>query len=213
MEWCGRKSAAATRFQTGPRICWPPEHTCSHAWLERLEHHEKDNADHHYRRHFVPTAIEACRPRVAILGECRAPEAVEVVHQREAEDERHLHLPPTGMPPLTLPGEQQAEHPDQDRRRVHDAVHQAALHHLEGLALHRALLGISVIDEQARQVEQPGHPRDHRDDVQSLQHVVEHQASSAARTRLARPWMNSGCVPTVGTRTYLGTPASLASLR
>ena len=116
----------------------------------------------------------------------------------EADRQRELHLPPAGMPPFAFPGEAEAEQPDADHCRIHDAAQQAALHDLESLALRHADRGIRVIDEQTGQVEQPGHPRNHRDDVQGFQDLVGH---SAPRTRFARPAMNCGCVPTVGTRT------------
>jgi hypothetical protein len=97
--------------------------------------------------------------------------------QGEADHETDLHLPPAGVPPVALPGEQQAEDPGGDRRRIHDAAQQATLHHLESLALRRTDRSIGVIDEQTRQIEQPRHPGDHRDDVQGLQDFVDHSAA------------------------------------
>jgi hypothetical protein len=59
----------------------------------------------------------------------------------------------------------------------HDAEIELALHQLESLDAD-AIVGrrLRVIDEQARQVEQPREPRDHEDDVQCLDDVKAHES-------------------------------------
>ena len=60
-----------------------------------------------------------------------------------------------------------AENQGGDHRRQHDAAVQLALHHAETLAA-GLVFTHRVIDEQAWQVEQPGEPADHGDDVQGF---------------------------------------------
>ena len=103
----------------------------------RLQHGEEHDGDHQHRRHLVPPTVIAGRARIAVGLELLAPAAVEVMDDGKARRERELHLPPAGVPPLALPGEREAEDPDADHRRIHDAAIKPPLHHLEGLALRR----------------------------------------------------------------------------
>src|SRR6266851_6065910 len=100
--------------------------------LKRLQDCEEYDSDHQHRRHLVPPAIIAGRSGVSVCLERLAPSAEQVVDEGETDYQRELHLPPAGMPPVALPGEQQAQDPDQDQGRVHDAAQQAAFHDLEG---------------------------------------------------------------------------------
>ena len=72
----------------------------------RLQHREEDDDDHQQRRHLVPPAVIAGGSGVLVVGEVLAPAGVEVMDEGEADHEAELHLPPAGMPPVALPGEQ-----------------------------------------------------------------------------------------------------------
>ena len=78
--------------------------------------------------------------------------------------------------PIDDPRRQQQGGPEQvggDHCRVHDRPQQPPLHHLEPLAIGSADRRLAMVDEQAGQVEQPCHPRDHRHDVQGLGPGIE----------------------------------------
>src|SRR5258708_31667055 len=107
-----------------------------------LQDHEEHDSDHQERRHLVPPAIIAGRSGVFVCLELLAPAAVQVMDQGEADNQREFDLPPAGMPPVALPGEQQAEDPDQDQGRIHDAAQEAAFHDFERLALLGTFLGV-----------------------------------------------------------------------
>ncbi|MNY49623.1 hypothetical protein D3C86_1850630 [compost metagenome] len=60
-----------------------------------------------------------------------------------------------------------------DHRRQHDAAIQLALHHAEAFAA-GLVFAHGVVDKQAWQIEQPGEPADHGDDVQGFEPQKEH---------------------------------------
>ena len=200
----------------------------SKIWSFHSALYEEYDSDHQHRRHLVPPAIIAGRSRVSVCLERLAPAPVEVMDAGQQQDQHDLRLEPARGPPVAAPGQQQPQDPDRTLGRLHDRIDEPPLHDLEGLALLGTLLGIGVIDEQPGQIEEPRHPGDYRHDVERLQDFVKHYAApatsgqprcccpqgivvapwqtatcgvdSTARTRLARPAMKLGCVPTVGTR-------------
>src|SRR5580704_15139943 len=76
---------------------------------KRLQDAKEHDSDHQHRRHLVPPAIIAGRPGISVCLEVLAPAAIEVVHEGEPDHQREFHLPPAGMPPVAMPGEQQAQ--------------------------------------------------------------------------------------------------------
>ena len=116
-----------------------------------------------------------------------------------------------------LPSQDAAQNEHRDHRRIHDDPQQLALHHLEGLVDHGAHFRPRVVGEKTRQIEEPAHPGDHRQNVQPSQDVVEQAASfrpqrpnaagqarpsgppapraKARSTASASPSMNAAAVP------------------
>ena len=65
-------------------------------------------------------------------------------------------------------GQDQAENPARKHCWRGDVSEEPPLHHLERLGLLGPSLAACVIDKKPRQVEQPRHPGDDRDDVEGL---------------------------------------------
>ena len=99
----------------------------------------------------------------------------EVAHQApapevvgdEQRNQRDLGVQPAGRRLEPAEPQPHPEHDGEHRAGRHDSPEQLALHQLEALERH-AVLRLRVIDEQPRQIEQPGEPGHHEDEVQRL---------------------------------------------
>src|SRR5215831_11527224 len=133
--------------------------------LERLHDDEHDRSGEENHRNLVEPAVPDVGFRVRVP--CKISQKLPAPHVvgKGESDDCELRVQPGAR-------EAEAHHPDAEhdgkkRARGHDAPVELALHHLEALAA-RCILGHRVIDEQARQVEQPRKPGDDENDVQRL---------------------------------------------
>jgi hypothetical protein len=105
---------------------------------------------------------------VAVLCEFAGEVAeVDVVHHQDAHQEQLGVHPRVAAADAVLDQERAAEEQRKHRRRRHDAVEQAALHHLEALDTD-GVGGTDVVNEQSRQIENACEPGDDEDDVEGL---------------------------------------------
>ena len=100
--------------------------------------------------------------------------AAEVLIADQNGDQGQFHMQPAHAQPGRVEVQQPgAEDQGGQHRRLHDAAVKLALHHAEAFVADR-IVAHGVVDEQAGQVEQPGKPADHGDDVQGFQPEVKH---------------------------------------
>ncbi|MNT19747.1 hypothetical protein D3C72_1550180 [compost metagenome] len=95
-----------------------------------------------------------------------------VTDQQDHEGELGMH------PALAEKARRQAHQPDTEdqggnHRGQHDAAVQLAFHGYEAF-LANTVLALRMVDKQARQVEQPGKPADHADDMQRFDPEKKH---------------------------------------
>src|SRR6266852_434201 len=134
--------------------------------LERLHHGQNDRGGQKTCRHLVKPAVPEVRPRISVarkIGKQLA--AVQMIGDQQ-DDDPELGVEPGTREAVAEP-QPSAEGEGQQRARRHDAPVELALHDLEPLPARR-VLGQGVVDEQTRQVEQPGEPSHHENDMQRL---------------------------------------------
>src|ERR1700737_1855307 len=73
---------------------------------------------------------------------------------------------------MSAPREIKSGEPGHDHCRIDDGLEQPSFHHLERLGLLRSDRRLAMIDEQPRQIEHAGHPRDDRNDGQRFDPFV-----------------------------------------
>ena len=135
--------------------------------LERLGHRQDDHGDQDQHRELVEPAVPDVAVAVVVVFEvCDQFAAVNMVGD-ECRDEGELGVQPAAADAVAEP-EPGAEDNCQYRARGHDAVEELALHDLEALAAD-AVVAHGVVHEQAREIEQPGEPGDHENNVQRLE--------------------------------------------
>src|SRR4051812_27582330 len=96
---------------------------------------------------------------VAIMPEIAHQLAAVNVEDDQQTDQGHFYMEPAAADSILQP-KPHTESNRQQRTRGHDAEEKFAFHDLETLAADR-VIAHCVINEQARQVEQPGEPVDH----------------------------------------------------
>src|SRR5579871_3048133 len=166
------------------RVAWPAHRFARALSSERLEHHQKHDADHEEGRYLIDDPEKLLGIRPLIGGKGLDPAGEKPVHRRQGQDQSKLGIEPVLRPkPALVQGQAETEEPRREHGRVDDRPQQPALHDLEGLRLHRARLGHKVVHEQARQIEHAGHPGDHRNDVEGFDPVVQVMRRQPHRTR------------------------------
>src|SRR5579871_133669 len=162
-EGCPQYISAADSLQGAPSAKFT---------LKWLHDYQDDNADHQNGRYLIDDSIEFLAAGIPVLGKLAHIPGVKPVDYRHYQHQDELGVKPRRQVPAAEPDQQQPEQPGRDHRRVDDGLQQPPFHHLEGLGLRRALWRLAVIDEQPRQIEHAGHPRNHRDDVRGLDPVI-----------------------------------------
>src|SRR3954447_16538056 len=166
-----RGIACSLGWETERLIPWFGAGAKPHQGSERLYDNQNDDEHHQKRRNLVPDAIELGGADVGITLEIFTPDAEQVVRDGQGEDEQELGLKPTVLIGRCEPCEGRAQHPNRNQCWIHDRAQQLALHYLESLRFQRARLCLSVIDKQAREIEEPAHPGDHGDHMERLDPV------------------------------------------
>src|SRR5882672_216024 len=169
--------------------------------LERLHDDQDYSGDEQDHRNLVEPSVPDMGLRVPIDGKiAQKLAAVQVVRDGERD---HHELGDQPRAREAVAHQPAAEDDRQYRPGRHDASVELALHDLEAFPA-RGIVGHGVVDEQPRQVEQPGEPGDRENDVQRLdpEHVTSAGAGGRARsqhrTRPRRRQAARGRVPRHG---------------
>src|SRR5262249_4483697 len=126
--------------------------------------------------------IEFLTPGIPVGGEILDAAGEKSMHARKYQHQQELPMQPSGGKPLAGPRQVEPGEPGHDHGRIDDRPEHPTLHHLEGFGLLRAWLSLAMVDEQTRQIEHAGHPRDDRDHMERLDPYIHRETTTIEPT-------------------------------